>query len=127
MSNKIIYGLFDDEQDLLKSAKEMVSKGIYIRDVFSPFPIHGIDPVIGVPRTRLSSGAFLYGAIGTATACFMIWFTIINDWPMNIGGKPNFAFYKNLPAFVPIIFELTVFCAARGMVITYLFINCFKK
>ena len=45
---------------------------------------------------------------------------MIQDWPMNIGGKPNFAFYQNVPSFVPVLFELTVFCAAHGMVITYL-------
>ena len=43
----------------------------------------------------------------------------ISDWPMNIGGKPSFAFYKNLPAFVPVIFESTILCAAHGMVITF--------
>lgn len=39
---------------------------------------------------------------------------------MNIGGKPSQAFYKNLPAFIPVTFEFTVLCAAHGMAITYL-------
>lgn len=43
----------------------------------------------------------------------------IFDWPMDIGGKPSFAFYKNLPAFIPVTFESTVLCAAHGMVITF--------
>lgn len=123
MSKKIIYGLFDDEEVLLKSAKQMVKSGVYIRDVFSPFPIHGIDPVIGIPRTNLHKAGFIYGAIGLATAWAMIWGLLIIDWPMNIGGKPNFTFWENLPAFIPISFELTVFCSAHGMVITYLIVN----
>ena len=45
---------------------------------------------------------------------------MISDWPINIGGKPNFALYLNLPAFIPVTFELTVFCAAHGMAITFL-------
>jgi hypothetical protein len=43
----------------------------------------------------------------------------ISDWPMDIGGKPNFAWWKNMPAFVPVLFESTVFCAAHGMVLTF--------
>jgi hypothetical protein len=49
-----------------------------------------------------------------------VWYMNIFDWPMDIGGKPSFAFYKNLPAFIPVTFESTVLCAAHGMVITFL-------
>ena len=45
------------------------------------------------------------------------------SWPMNIGGKPNFTFYHNLPSFVPIMFECTVLFAAHLMSLTYLFRN----
>ncbi len=123
MSKKIIYGLFDDEAILLKSAKDLVSKGVRIKDVFSPFPIHGIDPVIGVPRTRLAIMSFIYGATGLSLAWLMMGYMLIYDWPMDIGGKPSHAFYMNLPAFVPISFEMTVFCAAHGMALTYLIVN----
>ncbi|MBX7182180.1 MAG: DUF3341 domain-containing protein [Bacteroidia bacterium] len=123
MSNKIIYGLFDDDERLLNSAKELRRNGVRIKDVFSPFPVHGIDPVIGVPRTRLSIGAFVYGATGLSLGALMLWYMMIHDWPMNIGGKPNFAFYLNLPAFIPPLFEMTVFCAGHGMVITFMLIN----
>lgn len=123
MSTKEIHGLFGDEEVLLASAKRLVSKGVHIKDVFSPFPIHGIDPVIGVPSTRLHIAGFIYGVIGLGLALFMFWFTIILDWPMNIGGKPNFSLIENLPAFIPITFEMTVFCAAHGMAVTYFLRN----
>ena len=45
------------------------------------------------------------------------------SWPMNIGGKPNWTFYHNLPSFVPIMFECTVLFAAHLMSITYFFRN----
>ena len=54
MSDKTIYSIYDDDYVLLESAKHLVEKGIHIRDVFSPFPIHGIDPVIGLARTRIA-------------------------------------------------------------------------
>ena len=123
MSTKEIHGLFGDEEVLKASAKALVAKGVHVKDVFSPFPIHGIDPIIGVPPTRLHIAGFIYGLCGLSLALFMFWFTLIMDWPMNIGGKPNFSLLVNFPAFVPVTFEMTVFCAAHGMPVTYFIRN----
>jgi hypothetical protein len=71
--------------------------------------------------------AFIYGCIGLAFGGLLIYYIMISgvgkSWPMNIGGKPNFTFYHNLPSFVPIIFECTVLFAGHLMSITYLFRN----
>jgi hypothetical protein len=123
MSNKVIYGVFGDEEILLNSAKKLKEEGVRVNDVFSPFPIHGIDPVIGVKPTRLSNASFFYGMFGTSFAAWMTWYMMVSDWPMNVGGKPNFTWLENLPAFIPVTFELTVFCAAHGMVLSYLLVN----
>ncbi|MCK5638489.1 MAG: DUF3341 domain-containing protein, partial [Flavobacteriaceae bacterium] len=56
---------------------------------------------------------------GLAFAVWMMNYMMIDDWPQNIGGKPNFSYAENMPAFVPIMFELTVFFAAHLMVITF--------
>ena len=121
MSKKIIYGIFDDEEILLNSVKEVRSNGISIKEVYSPFPIHGLDHALGLERTRLAIAAFIYGAIGCITAIWLTYYIMILDWPMNIGGKPSFAYYLSMPAFVPVIFEMTVLFSAHLMVITYLF------
>lgn len=121
--NKTIYATYDDDTILLAGAKELVSKGVFIRDVFSPFPIHGLDPVIGIKQTRLAICAFIYGLIGLTLALVGINYFMIVDWPMNIGGKPNDFFYQNIPAFVPITFEFTVLLAAHGMALTYFIRN----
>ena len=72
-------------------------------------------------RTRLAVAAFIYGVIGCLAAIAMTYYIMILDWPQNIGGKPSFAYYLNMPAFVPIIFEMTVLFSAHLMVITYFF------
>jgi hypothetical protein len=100
-----------------------VSKGIRIKDVYSPFPIHGLDPVIGVKRTRMAVVAFMFGAMGLSLALLGMWYFMIYDWPMNIGGKPSFSLLQNLPSFIPVTFEFTVLCAAHGMAITYMLRN----
>lgn len=121
--NKIIYATYDDDLVLLEGAKALVSKGINIRDVFSPFPVHGIDPVIGIKPTRLAICGFIYGLIGLGLALYGMYYFMIADWPMNIGGKPNDFFYQNIPAFVPITFEFTVLLAAHGMALTFFIRN----
>ncbi|MCX6292525.1 MAG: DUF3341 domain-containing protein [Bacteroidetes bacterium] len=117
---KRIYGIFDDEEILMAAIPALKAKGVVCKDVQSPFPIHGVDKLIGVPRTRISICSFLYGMTGTTLALWMTWYMMVHDWHINIGGKPNFMFYMNLPAFIPVTFESTVFCAAHGMVITFL-------
>ncbi len=123
MTDKKIYAIYDDDYVLLESAKHLVANGIHIRDVFSPFPIHGLDPVIGLKRTRIAITGFIYGMIGVSLALLGLWYMMIYDWPLNVGGKPNFSLFTNIPSFVPVIFEFGVLCAAHGMAITYLFRN----
>jgi hypothetical protein len=123
MSDKIIYVMYDDDGALKDGAKKLVSKGVKINEVFSPFPIHGIDPIIGIKNTRLGIMAFLYGLTGLTLATVGMRFFMVVDWPMNIGGKPNFTYLDNMLAFIPITFEFTVLCAAHGMAITYLLKN----
>jgi hypothetical protein len=123
MADKVIYAMYDDDDVLKDGAKKLVSKGVKISDVFSPFPIHGIDPIIGVKNTRLGIMAFLYGLTGTTLATIGLRFFMVTDWPMNIGGKPNFSYLENILAFIPVTFEFTVLCAAHGMAITYLLVN----
>lgn len=123
MADKVIYAMYDDDDVLKDGAKKLVSKGVKINEVFSPFPIHGIDPIIGVKNTRLGIMAFLYGLTGLMLATIGMNYFMIQDWPMNIGGKPSFSYLENFLAFVPISFEFTVLCAAHGMAITYLLVN----
>ena len=120
---KVFHVMYDDDEKLLVAARELVGKGIHVNEVYSPFPIHGIDPVIGIKRTRLAITSFMYAMTGLTIAVSFMWYTMISDWPMNIGGKPSFSLLENLPAFIPVSFEFSVLCAAHGMVITYLLRN----
>ena len=122
-STTTIYGIFDDEEILLSSVKEIRSNNIEIKEVYSPFPVHGLDKALGLKETRMGITAFIYGCIGLLFGGILIYYIMIWNWPQNIGGKPNTTFYHNVPAFVPILFECTVMFAAHLMSITYL-IRC---
>lgn len=112
-------GCYDDEEVLFPAVKKVRNSGYKLHDVYTPFPVHGLDQALGLKDTDLHVAGFIYGIAGTSTAVgFMTWiFTA--DWPINFGGKPNWS----LPAFIPITFELTVLFAAVGMVLTFCYLN----
>ena len=103
MANKFIHAIYDDDDKLLDAVKHLKKEGVYIEDVFTPFPVHGLDKALGLAPTRISIAGFIYGCIGFAFAVFMMNYIMIVDWPQNIGGKPSFSFIENMPAFVPIM------------------------
>ena len=119
MSNQVIHALYDDDDTLLSAVKEIRAKKHHIEEIYTPFPVHGLDKAMGLEETRIAIMAFIYGCIGFGVAVDIINFIMIEDWPQNIGGKPSFSFLENMPAFVPVIFEMTVFFAAHLMVITF--------
>ena len=97
-------------------------KGVKIKEVYSPFPVHGLDEVLGYTRTRLPIAAFMFGLTGCitglATQIWMLGF----DWPMIIGGKNHYS----IPPFIPVTFEFTVLLSAFGMVGTFLVVSDLK-
>jgi len=115
---KFVVGSFDDEMVLFPAVKKVRKTGYKIHDVYTPFAIHGLDKALGLRDTSLHTAGFIYGITGTATALGFISWVFTNDWPLNIGGKPHFA----LPAWIPIIFELTVLFASVGMVLTFCYL-----
>jgi len=119
MSSTTIQAIFDDDDVLLSAVKDLKAADYHIEEIFTPFPVHGLDKAAGLKNTRIAITSFIYGLIGLAFATWMMDFMMVADWPQNIGGKPSFSFAENMPAFVPIMFELTVFFAAHLMVITF--------
>lgn len=116
---EVIFGLYDDEEDLLRAVKAAKRDHLDIYDVFTPFPVHGLDPILGLEESRLHQAGFIYGALGTLTAFLGMTWIFTKDWPSIFGGKP----YWSVPAFIPITFELTVLFAAIGMTVTFYIIN----
>jgi hypothetical protein len=111
----VLYGLYDDEQDLLQAVRKANEDHLDIMDVYTPFPVHGLDPLLGLAESRLHIAGFIYGAMGTLTAFLFMSWVFTRDWPIIFGGKP----YWSVPAFIPITFELTVLFAAIGMVVSF--------
>lgn len=109
---------FTDEEVLFEAVKKVRKAGYKLHEVYTPFPVHGLDKAMGLRETSIHTAGFIYGITGTITALTFISWIFTMDWPLNIGGKPHFA----LPAWIPIMFELTVLFSAVGMVITFCYL-----
>jgi hypothetical protein len=119
MASKVIHAIYNDDDILMHAVKQVRAEKYHIDEVYTPFPVHGLDKVMGLAPTRIAITSFMYGVVGLAVAIIMMNYIMIEDWPQNIGGKPSFSYIENMPAFVPIMFEMTVFFAAHLMVITF--------
>lgn len=119
MFKTVTYVAFSDEQSLLKAAKELVQRNIPLVDAYTPFPIHGLDEVLGERRSRLPIVCFVAASLGFLLSFwFQIW-TSAENWPINVGGKP----FISIPAFIPVTFEVTVLFGGLVSVAAFFFRN----
>jgi mono/diheme cytochrome c family protein len=93
---------------LISAAEKVRNAGFRDWDTFAPFPIHGIDPAMGIRATILPWIILGGGLTGLVTAILLQWWTNAYDYPFIISGKP----FWSIPANVPVMFELTVLFSA---------------
>ncbi|PID59714.1 MAG: hypothetical protein CR986_05450 [Ignavibacteriae bacterium] len=120
MSDKLYSynALFNTPDEIIHAAKEVAEKGYTKFDVNTPYPVHGMDAAMKLPKSKLGFVTLFAGLSGTFLALLMMGWMMGIDYPIIIGGKPFFPW----PAFAPITFELTVLLAALGTVGALLFI-----
>ena len=127
-SSKFVHAIYNDDDILLSAVKMVKDEKFHIEEIYTPFPVHGLDKAMGLEPTRIAIASFIYGCIGFTVAILMMNYIMIEDWPMDIGGKPSFSYIENMPSFVPIMFEFkyisgllilyrTPACAARWTII----------
>jgi len=113
---KFVSGYYEHPDDLVDAVKEIRENDLPIEDIFTPFPIHGLDDIAGLKKSGIPTLGFIAGLIGAVSAFgFQVWiFTV--DYPLVIGGKP----YFSVPSFIPITFEVTILFASFAMVFGFL-------
>ncbi len=121
MSDKILYGcaaVFNTPDEITHAAEKVANAGYKKFDVHTPYPVHGMDDAMKLAPSKLGYVALVFGLSGTLGALFTLWWISAVDYPIVIGGKPFFSF----PAYIPVMFELTVLSAAIATVLAMLFI-----
>jgi len=105
-------GIWEDEHQFVEAARKTRESGVEGFEAISPFPLHGIDEAMGIPRSFIPWVTFFAGLTGGTFGLWFTWWTSAVNWPINIAGKPMWS----LPAFIPIIFELTILFGALSSV-----------
>jgi hypothetical protein len=118
-TNKVILGIYNDPDHIYDTTKKLIHDGYRVRDVYSPFAIHGMDRVLGIKRSRLTVAAFVFAMTGIVLALTLQTYASYFDWQMNVGGKPSL----HIPTYIPITFELAILCTAFGMVGCFFAVN----
>jgi hypothetical protein len=110
---------FNDVDAVKEGARKVRAAGYKVWDVHSPFPIHGIDAIIGIRRTILPWLILGVGLTGLLSGLALQWYCNAYDYPFLISGKPMFS----LPANIPVIFECTVLFSCLTAVFAMLALN----
>ena len=117
--HKLLFGVFSDEEDMMKAGEFLKDHKVPIHDIYTPFPVHGLDEILQIRRSRLPYVTFLAALLGCGFAFwFQIW-TSKASWPLNIGGKP----FNSFVAFIPVAFEITVLFGAL-ITVAFFFYRC---
>src|SRR5687767_984085 len=103
-----VAGIWLDDHELVKAAAKVRAGGFQKWDAITPFPVHGLETAMGLPRSFIPYITFGAGLLGCLAGLGLTFWTSAVDWPINVGGKPFFSG----PAFIPITFELTILFAA---------------
>lgn len=110
---------FDTPAAILHAAEKVRQSGYRQWDVFTPFPVHGMDGAMGLKNSKVGWFSFIGGCTGYATGMLMIWFMNAYDYRIVIGGKPMFSPFSAFPP----SYELTILFGAFGALLGMLFLN----
>lgn len=114
-----VVGCFTEEPAIFKAVKKVRTSGHKLHNIYTPYPVHGLDEAMGLRQTSLHTAGFFYGLFGVIAALSGMAFVTVHSWPLNFDGKPHFP----LPSFIPITFEFTVLVSSVGMVLTFCWLN----
>lgn len=116
MTTRVHEAVFEREHELLEAVSALRARGVPMRDIYCPYPVHGLAELVGLRPSRLPWAAAVAGFGGAAAILlFQIWTSAV-DWPLNVGGKP----FNSLPAFIPATFEVGVLLAGLTLVAAFL-------
>ncbi|MDB6024849.1 MAG: hypothetical protein JWM68_1072 [Verrucomicrobiales bacterium] len=110
---------FDTPADVMHAAEKIRDSGFLNWDVFTPFPIHGMDNAMGLKNSKVGWFSFVGGVTGYTLGMVMIWWMNAVDYPIVVGGKPMFSPFGAFPP----SYELTILLGSFGAIAGMLFLN----
>jgi hypothetical protein len=114
-----VVGVFEHDEEVVAATLAARKAGLVVVDVYTPYPVHGLDKAMGLAPSRLAWVCLIAGLSGAVLKLWFELWTAMVDWPLNVGGKPH----NSLPAFVPITFEVMVLFAGLATVGAFLVVS----
>ncbi len=115
MNRRLLVAAFAREKDIVEATRACRERGLEVVDVWTPYPVHGLDRIMGLARSRLPLVTLLLAIIGAGLKIWFEYWTTEFSWPLNVGGKP----WDSLPAFIPVTFEVMVLTAGISTVVAF--------
>jgi hypothetical protein len=125
-TRSLLYGLlaeFESPEALKECIRAARQAGFRRIDAYTPFPVEGLPEELGLHRSKVPIFVFLGGMTGALTGWLMQYYSSVIDYPLNIGGRP----FNSWPAFVIVIFELTILFGGLAGVFGMLALNGLPK
>ena len=107
-----VAALWEEETEFLKAVEKIYKEEKVKPITITPYPVHGLEEASKTPRSWIPWVALVCGISGCLFGLWLTWWTSAVNWPIIVGGKP----FWSLPAFIPIIFELTILFSAFGSI-----------
>lgn len=117
-TGQTVYGVmaeFATPADLYHAAEKVRDAGYKAWDVYSPFPVHGMEEAMGLRNTKLPLLTGVVGLTGAGLGLLLQYFVTHIAYPMVVQGKPPFAWEPWTPVTFEIGVLFTAFCALLGM------------
>lgn len=106
---------FEEPEVLIAACRRLREEGYSRLDAHTPYPIEEVSEALDLPRSKVPLITLAGGLTGGLGAFALQYWVSAIAYPINVAGRP----YNSWPAFIPVIFELTVLIgglsAAFGM------------
>lgn len=110
---------YDSPAALMHAAEKFRDAGYRRWDVYTPFPVHGMDEAMGLGNSKVGWFTFIGGLSGYTLGMIMIWWMNAYDYAISVGGKPLFS-----PIFsFPVAYECTILLGAFGSLFGMFILN----
>ena len=108
---RFVLGEFGEPEAVVEAARKLREQGVSGLDAYSPYPLHGIDEALDLPRSKVPIVALTSGVLGACGGYAMQWWMNARDYSINVGNRPPHGFWTN----IPITFESGVLIAVLSI------------
>ncbi|HUJ29129.1 MAG TPA: DUF3341 domain-containing protein [Myxococcales bacterium] len=117
MSRRFVLGEFGEPEACVEAARKLREQGVAGLDAYSPYPLHGIDEALALPRSKVPLVALTGGVLGALGGYAMQWWMNAVNYPINVGNRPPHGFWTN----IPITFECGVLLSVLSIFFSSIF------